>query len=228
MPDEENPAEEAVEPAEVRSEVGIRLSAMIDTDAGPKIGIIDEETKASSWLAAGDTYKNLTIIEIMYETETVRLLFAGEERVISLQGDPNALVLVPNLTAPVGEEEGAYVPNLPSEPGVQSVLRADQGVANLAVHPEYPRVVVMEYGGKKYALPSEVADAMLSNPEMSDQAKVNVIMSFPGLAEWRPGENPEAAMDEAMKKSMPPPPPSDLVIPPFPGMPAPGREPAKP
>lgn len=76
----------------------IRVSALISSGGGVKVGLVETSTKASYLIRPGETAGGVEVVSADYETETVVLRMGDAICTLHLAADPNAPVI--DLTAP--------------------------------------------------------------------------------------------------------------------------------
>lgn len=68
----------------------IRISALIQSSSGVKVGIVETESKASYLVQPGETAGDVEVVSADYDKETVVLKLGTEICTLSLASDPNA------------------------------------------------------------------------------------------------------------------------------------------
>ena len=139
-----------------------------------------------------------------------------------------------DVVAPTEESADSFAKPQPTLEFTDVVVQTESaGSFAVTTIPNSPTVVQMNKEGQSYALPKQVAQAILNSPRLSADQKHDALMSFPALTEIRQGEDPAARLKEAQIQlstalvpptNMPPPPPTDLPSAPPTSAPAPRGE----
>lgn len=132
-----------------------RVSALIKTDAGVKVGLVDRQLDRSYYLREGEKAGDVEIVSADYQREEVVIRHEGQLIHFQLAGDPKAreiFVLNPpqapgtNAPIPVTDDSDLYPPHEtptpeppPVEglgPGIESYLKANPELAKELQKPQ--------------------------------------------------------------------------------------------
>ena len=153
-----------------------RISALVNSVNGLKVGIVDGQTGRSYYLPVGQEEDGIEVVSADYVAEEVTLKFEQRAIVFHLAGDPNArevFVAVPPPDQPEAstEEEDAETADVDDEyPYVEPELPEVEGLGEgietfLREHPEVAHDLEKPQG--KYG--SGIETAMKLYPDMTKQ-----------------------------------------------------------
>jgi hypothetical protein len=197
-------------------EDAIRLTAVIDKAGVPVVGLEDMKTRNSALLRVGQRFKGIQIEAIDVENNSTTLLIDGELKTISLRGDPRALIIpLPRIN----RNDPEYVAIFKPAETFSTNIVAGQRSLKIFTHPDDHSIAVIEFGGKRYAMPARFIRNLAMDELLTGDEKISAITGFPALVEMKENTDNVKAIADALEKAKPPPPPSiDKIPPPPPGV----------
>jgi hypothetical protein len=218
-----------------------RISAIVEVGTNKAIGVINRATKTSSILrVGGSTSDGLRLVGVDYDRNEATFVRGDQVFVARLEADAslvrvgavaafgNQVAIGPYRTG-LQAPGGGPAPYRREIPFRNVVLKAQDGNVELAISAISNDLdfVTLKTGGRNYVMSRQEVEGLLNAPGIEDNDKIKAMLSYPLLAEIKPGEEPREAA-ERQAKSLPdlPPPPaggpdaSDLppteIVPPAP------------
>lgn len=195
-----------------------RLSAMTKRGERISVGIVDRKTGHGRMLRPGESSADgWRLVSVQFDEETAVFEKDGREYTAPMErGEANlfAADLPDGSSAP----DGAVVSVPPATPRRATEPQAAfsnrvyevEGLEPVAVNavPGNLNILEIKTGGETFAMRREIVENILQVERLSTEDKMWMLISFPGLVEVQPGEDPTALTEqseEEMAKILVPP-----------------------
>lgn len=191
----------------------VRLSAINFINGEHKVGLVETASNETAYLGAGEDFKGLIIEAIDPDKEQITARVDGSLRIISLRGDPEGRI-IPLPAIPTGSPD--YVPHFKPTDSFSTNIFVGGKSMKIFTHPDDSSIAIIEYGGRRYAMPAGMIRTFVFDDLVYDDQKMGMILGFPGLVDISGKSDVVEAVKKAIDAAKPPPPPSFKKIPPPP------------
>jgi hypothetical protein len=186
-----------------------RITAIAGSEESPMLAAVLPDGRSLPWVRLGHVLPgDFVLVDVDLDDaialfERDGLFYEGY-----ITGDPTAerygesVPVEPRSIRPW--ERSAFVERVQLESGNRVTLRTEDGREQLeleliAHRPDYASVF---FQGNQYAMPTRTAEGMLSAKFMSDDERINAILSYPMLANYRAGQDVDQAVSEKRRQVM--------------------------
>lgn len=184
----------------------LRISAIMSGESGLRVGIVDGASQNSYVLKPGQKFlSDIEIVSIDYDMEKVLLKKDDKYCELYLTGDPSARVRWVDATT--GRTAGEALAQGTTGGVRQVILKTPSGNVELVPSEKNSKYTMIKRDGKAYAIDGVAAQSVIDSETLTEDQKLNALMTYPALVEVNQGDDPTEKAQQAENATMPAVPP---------------------